>query len=96
MEVEKEKRRSGVSKYYESLTKEEKRARSKNMSLSIMALPEEVRKSRARSAALTNVPRVLVNGIEFDCVVDACRYFNVTRYYLKKLYTIEVLHEKNS
>lgn len=88
-DAEREKRRVGVMLAHQTMTDEQKQARSEKQRAKRLLTPADERKKQARKAALAGKPQISIDGVVFDCIGDACKYFGVTRYFLKKTYTIE-------
>lgn len=79
---EKKKRSVATKKYWDSLTKQERETRKNNISKSL----SDKRKFGGKNPY---AKKVEVNGIRFGSMSEACLYFKVNSYFLKKKFKIK-------
>lgn len=94
--VEREKRRKAVKQVHESRSESEKQIIKAKMKKAALSVPVAERQARARKAALAKTSAVKVDGMVFECIKDACKYFNLTKYFLFKQHTVEKVQSNES
>jgi len=79
-DIERTKRKNGVKASWESLTDEQRKIRSKNISNSLQG--------KMKGSTNGNAHPILVNGIYYGSLSDALEKLKTNRYFLYKKYTI--------
>lgn len=87
--TEKDKRRSGVTNYWQNVDESEKATRSQHIKDAMQRIPPEKRAARSRAAAIADQPLLQINGLLYETYLDAMQLLGVkTRYQLNKQFTI--------
>ena len=87
--AEKDKRRTGMSRYWQNAGADEKITRAQNIKDALYRTPPEERAARARAAAIADQPLLQINGLLYETYLDAMQLLGVkTRYQLNKQFTI--------
>ena len=85
-DIEKQKRKSGVKKYWDTISLNEKEKRIKNVSNAL----------KGKNCGNENpfATKMLINDVYYGSLKEACMILNVNRYQLYKNYNVKILNKK--